>query len=295
MSKLKNLEPLEISIVDKGANKRKFLILKNNEKGENMDELINKILELKIDNESELDEELKKAQLSEEATKAVKAALKLLAGIKDMLPAGAKESVLSTLAQWAGYGYPQAGILKPVGYYPHPEKYGYASPSKKAEDEKKEEIISKIPEELKAELETLWKSYDSEITLLKKQTIELDEMLKKELHEKKQREFIEKAKTLKHIGEPEKIGSLLHKFFNVAPEEEKELEELLTNINNVIDKSSLFKEIGTKSETTADALSKLDQAATTLSKKKGISYFKAYDEVLKRPEMKKLYNEIEKE
>ncbi len=286
MSILTELKPIEISIVDKGANKRKFLILKR--KGHIMSDLINKVLEMSIEDEDKLNEELVKAQLDEEAVEAIKAALKLLRAVKDKLPAGAADTVFSALAQWAGYGYPQAGIVKPVTTYTEYPKPDYGK-------KKQEELMEKIPAELKTELEALWKAKSDELDSLKKRTEELEATLKKEAEEKERLAFVEKAKILKTIGDNEKVGNLLYKFFKIAPEEEKELEDLLTNINNAIEKSSLFKEIGTTSNSPMSAREKIQKAAEKLANEKKISYHQAYAEILKEPEFKKLYSEMEGE
>jgi len=86
--------PHEVSVVDKGANKKKkFPITKGLD---NMnEEMIKALLEARLEGEEAVNEAIKKAKLSDKAAAAVKNALKILKAFEGELPEGLVKSLAS--------------------------------------------------------------------------------------------------------------------------------------------------------------------------------------------------------
>ncbi len=84
-TKLTNITTDEVSLVGKGANRKKFLLFKSKEG--TMEELLKELLEetKAIDGEKDLLADLKKAKFSAEDTSAVQASIRLLSGLADKL------------------------------------------------------------------------------------------------------------------------------------------------------------------------------------------------------------------
>ena len=89
-NELTDLETVEVSLVDKGANRRTFAIRKSEK---NTMTVIEAILAAPFDKSEELMERLKKAELSEQAAEGVKSALQLLSAFQEELP----ESLVSEM------------------------------------------------------------------------------------------------------------------------------------------------------------------------------------------------------
>lgn len=94
-SELKGLEVKEVSLVDRAANKRKFLMTKS-ERGENMHEVFKELLETEAIGEPKLAEVIK--CLSPEAQQAVTGALRLLQGFSDEIPMDVFASLMGLCA-----------------------------------------------------------------------------------------------------------------------------------------------------------------------------------------------------
>lgn len=82
MPKMTNIRPLEVSLVDKPANKREFLTLKA--EGEiTMESILELIQKTEADNEAELVEKLEEAGLADEAIEAAKVMARVTNGMRD--------------------------------------------------------------------------------------------------------------------------------------------------------------------------------------------------------------------
>lgn len=120
VAQLKDLDVVEVSLVDRAANRRKFLLMKRDgEEGREMDDaggelvlevgnaalaaLLKRIAEGSADRDA-VEEALEKMELSERARMAVRAALRALESAKDELP----KDIIMTLAALGGYTYPEA-------------------------------------------------------------------------------------------------------------------------------------------------------------------------------------------
>ena len=96
MKRLSDIDLEEVSLVDIPAIKRKFLIVKQEDK---------------LDNDLTIEAEVEK-KLSDKAANAVKGALKILSPYKDEFTGKIKNAV-DALAEASGYGYPEGEYAKP--------------------------------------------------------------------------------------------------------------------------------------------------------------------------------------
>jgi len=131
MKRLSDIDLEEVSLVDIPAIKRKFLIVKQEDKLE----------DLTIEAEVE-------KKLSDKAANAVKGALKMLDAYKGEFT-GKLKSAVEALAEAAGYGYPEGEYAKPK------EKESAEKSGRRISKETKEKIQAIIKElsELVAEAE----------------------------------------------------------------------------------------------------------------------------------------------
>ncbi len=261
MKRLRDLEAVEVSLVPKGANRKRFLIFKEDDPP--MQEILKAILETELDDEKKVDEVLKAAKLSDKAQNAVKGALRLLNAYKDELP----KDIMKTLAGLAGYGYPEPTEKQKGKDKDDDEdkkkKYGYPAPVKK-EDGSWD--FSGIPEEVRPMVEALWKEHLEEV----KKREELERVLKEERDKQARKEFIQKAAT--EFGnlpvKPEEFGLVLKGLAEKAPEEYAKLEGVLKAANEAIEKGALFAEVGRSGALPgASAMSKIEAVANSLVQK----------------------------
>lgn len=264
MNKLRDLEAVEVSLVPKAANKRRFLIFKSEEEEKPMEEILKAILETDLEEENKVDEILKAAKLSGKAQNAVKGALRLLNAYKDELP----KDIMKTLAGLAGYGYPEP-TKKAKNKEDEEEedkkkkKYGYPAPTKK-EDGSLD--FSGIPEEVRPVVEALWKEHEAAV----KKAEELEKVLKEERDKQLRKEFVQKAATefANLPTKPEEFGLVLKELAEKAPEEYAKLEGVLKAADEAIRKSALFSEIGCSGGFGGGtAMTKIEAAANSLVQK----------------------------
>jgi len=234
---LSDLEIPEVSLVPRGAVKKRFFIYKS-EEGSLMEEILKAVLETELEDENKVDEILKAAKLSDKARNAVKGALRLLNAYKDELP----RDIMKTLANLAGYGYPEptgkAGDKKDEKD-DKKKKYGYPAPTKK-EDGSWD--FSGIPEEVRPAVEALWKEQQEAV----KKAEELEKVLKEERDKQLRKEYIQKAadEFANLPIKPEEFGLVLKGLAEKAPEEYTKLEGVLKAANEAIEKGALYAEIG---------------------------------------------------
>lgn len=231
MSKrLTDIEVEEVSLVRRAANRRKFLLLKEDD----VDELV-ELLKLALENEDDVDEALGKAKLSDKAAKAVKGALKLLNAYKDELP----DDILKTLADLGGYGY--------------------AEPEKKGDDEDDDEDLEKmddLPEWAAEKIEALQKAADENRTALEN-----------EIAARKEREYLAKAQEYDNIpGKPEELAQLLMKADGAGDEFGEALGKLLEGLNTSM--GQMYKQLGSDATPTGGgAMEEVTKQAQALLEK----------------------------
>jgi hypothetical protein len=258
MNKLTGLDVVEVSLVTRGANRKKFALFKS-EEGEAVNaEILKAVLETPLEDEQKVDEVLKAAKLSEKAQNAVKGALRLLNAYREELP----KDVLKTLADLAGYEYPapkEGKDEKDKGK----DKYAYPVPQKKADGSWD---FSGIPEEVRPMVEALWKENED----IRKKAEETEKLLKAERDERLRKEFIAKAAGYKHLAvKPEEFGLVLKALAEKAPEELAKIEAVLKAADEAIGQGKLFAEAGRGGEGAGSTWAKIEKMASEIVQKDG--------------------------
>jgi hypothetical protein len=311
-NQLLDLKVGEVSLVPKGANRKHFLIVKQEEPMAD-NELLQAILDAELQDEERINEVLKAQGLSEKATNAVKGALRILNAFKDELP----KDILNTLASLAGYGYAPAPTEKARGKKEEDEEYGefeYGEKGKKKARGKKEEEeeetekagkkypapvkkadgtfdLSAVPDELRPTLEVIFKEHEQAV----RKAQELEAVLKAEQDRRKTLEFVERAKQYTHLPiNPDEFGPVLKQISESAPEAFQKLEQVLKAADENLRVAGSLKPVGrdstgTGGNTAWDQICALASQLVEKSEHK-LSFEAAVDKVLQsRPDLYRRY------
>jgi len=310
LTQLKDLTGYEVSLVPKGANKKKrFLVVKEN--GDlDMDKLLEAILKEGLKDEEAVDKVAKSLGLEEDGTKVLKAILKMVGAdesplSKEKLMKALKEMGCDTEKEDSEDGKSeddkdgdQSSVNK-EGDKPTENKEGEGMPTKvpvRKEDGSWD--LDGVDENIRPALEVVCKSNEQLAKSLEDQKSENKTLADKLAAEKDARilkEFEEKAKSYGHLGEDAtKLAKVLKSVHDADPENGKAVEEILKAANSKIEEGSLFEEKGTTGgiNAGADAWTKIEKTAEEVAKKESISKAEAIDLVLKRnPELYKEYED----
>jgi hypothetical protein len=255
-TKLTDITTDEVSLVGKGANRKKFLLTKSREG--TMEELLKELLEeLKpIEGEKDLLADLKKGKFSAEETSTVQAAIRLLSGVADKIkksgivvkafetkadpPAVEKKDIVEFLK--AAKAEDRAAIAKDLNIdaAKFEEAFGPAKTDEglilKADGTLN---VDALPKELRPAMQLLFK--DRQETAAKLKTAE--EKIEKADQEKKRAVYIEKAAEFKDLPNVnvEELADTLMKLED--QDGEKILKQLRAN-KEVIEKGDFFTERG---------------------------------------------------
>jgi len=285
---LRDVEAQFISFVPRGANKKQFLVVKEDMK----EDIVKTILETP---DADLAKVLQEAGLQGEGAEALVGASKLLKAYKDALP----ENALAFLAKCTGLAVPESG-KKGV-----PDQTG--EDGEEGEDETgKKEAGGQAPGKLtKEQLETLdpglrdliQKSMDE--ARIAKERAEAAENVAKELKEEKiLKEYVARAEELQHLPvQPLKFGPVLKTLGEDHPAEFEEIYRVLKAADAALAKSELFKEIGKagSSETSAEA-SVYAKARSLVAKDGSLTLEGAVNKVLEDdPELYEKYEDERQE
>lgn len=323
MPELTEVEVQEVSLVDRAANKRKFLMLKAQGKGaknmntnelildveEGMEDIIKAIALVEDPGEQEAEIE-KMAALSDKSKRACKMALRLLNAVKTDMP----NDIMKKLAEMAGYGYAapekKEATAKQQEGYAKPQEDEQTVEQKKAKAKAEEDKLKAaaaagkgktnygyklkkdgtpdfedMPQEMRPMVESLWKQ--SEDSIRKAQALE--NTLHQEREERRTKEFIAKAAGFEHLSiEADKFGPILKKVAEALDETEfNEMNRILKAADDSL--GVVFKEIGSNNEPDeSNIYVKIDKEAVKIAKRDGITreqgYVKALDE---NPELAK--------
>jgi len=288
LTELTDLNAMEVSLVDAGANlKKRFPVTKSKLRSANMpnDEILKAVLDTPVDEEESLVEYFEKAKMSAEAQKAAKGALRILAAYKDQLP----EDALQKLADAAGYPAPKQKAKKEEDEhgYPYPKKKEKAIASPDEEDEMK-----KVKKNLSPELEEIFKAQETQLAAMKAANEEITKALNVEKDKRETAEWIDKAtKELSHFpGKSSKeLGIMLKALNDSSPDRAQEQFLLLKSASDAMKTSAIFKESGigggTADSQNGSAWEKIEKMASGLVEKSADKTFtvqKAIDLVIQR-------------
>jgi len=256
LTELKNFEVNEVSIVDKGANKKKRFPIVKQESNMN-EEIIKAVLDTEVEGEAKLAEFVEKAELDADAVPVLKGMLRLAESFKDKLTT---ES-LSTIAGIAGYE-------EPVNKAKGEEKK--AMPLDEEEEDEEEEMKMKkslegMPEEVKKQFDEITKAHDEEMAAMKEKHEAVAKALKEAQDLRELESWVTKAKE-ELSGIPGKSSEELGAMFKSLADKDKDMAEaqfaIMKDSAAAIKKSVMFNELGGRGEVnTGSAMDKLTKAA----------------------------------
>lgn len=321
MKKLHSLKAAEVSAVDLGAVRKKFLVLKNHTGDTQMTKT--KLAEIAQGNAATLakvetilkacQEEMKKegGALSDDAQKAAKAAVRLLEPFKDEL-----SSVMPQLMEACGMAEeaePMVEKAKDVSDEQHAAAEAVAKqayietyksvvtkPGSTVNPKKESEMepvikadgtlnLQAVPEASRPAIEAIYKSNQE----LVKKAATLETELKAERDARLDREFVAKAAEFKNLTTPkEELVKVMKALHGVSKEQYDAYLGTLKAADEQVAKSALFTEIGTtKGAAGADSWTQIEKAVEGIVAKSGGKQTKeqATAAFLETPEGAKLY------
>lgn len=223
-SRLKDLQPHEVSLVGRAANRRTFLALKS-EGGETVSEVIDAIIETEAENEGQFLSVLKTAGISDEASERMLAGYRLFNADRENL----SPETFASLAGAMGFSAD-----------PDPDGDGDAQGIIKADGTINPDVV---PDALKGAVEAITKKQEE----LQAENVALRTMVEKRESEELLRTFIQKAEGLPNLPTPAEGMTFPEALMGIsqkAPEEFAVLDTMLAAANEMIEKSSLFGVVG---------------------------------------------------
>jgi type III secretory pathway component EscV len=293
LSELSDLKTSEVSLVDKGANKKKrFPIFK--QETDMDEEILKTVLEMEVDEEAELEEWIEKQKLDAKGINAVKGALRLLTAYKDKLPSDA----LNKLAAAAGYPGPktkQKEEEEEEDKYPSPKK------KQKKKPEEEEEEMKKIQKEEALEKDLILKAQEDQIKNLQADYEKIEKAFQDEKNRRELETWISKAREeLKYLPNqtPEEVAKSLKELADFNSDLAEKQFEQLKSVSKIAETSELFQELGSGQQgVSGSAWDKITKAADGLVEKSGAKFSEAeaIDRFLSTSKGAELYNEYLKE
>lgn len=248
-TRLRHVKTAEVSIVDRAANKRRFLLTKNEEGADmpqdNENSLLSPVMLDLIDTEvtgEDKMEELFKS-LDPEATNAVRGAMRMLQSFRDDLP----QDVLSHIAK-AG-DFPE--------FMKEKTKKRKEKMAKNQDGDTPAKDTPKV-DDLPQEAQVLFKAQNDKLEEMQKSLVETQDInkslatqLREERDARLNREYVAKAEGYASLPgvKADEFGLVLKSLADKAPEEVEKIETVLKAAVEVISKSDAFSEVGTDGAT----------------------------------------------
>ena len=283
-TKLTGIRTDEVSLVGKGANRKRFLLTKSKEG--TMDDLIKELLEevKALEGEEGMVAEFKKAEMSDSEIATAQAALRLLSKVADkfkksgvMLKAFEKEPqkaevTAETAGEFLKAAKPEQrpAIAKAAGL--EPDRFALAFEKDKSKDHPLLKAdgtldIDQVPEALRPAMTLLFKeSSDTKVKLEK-----AEEEIRKAKEEKSKQVWLEKAAEFKDLPNTnvEELATTLRKLDDADHDSAEKLLKQLRANKEAIEKGELFKEKGRNGDgiIAGSAVEKVTQMANSLVQK----------------------------
>jgi len=272
---LHDVEVQFISFVPRGANKKQFLVVKE----DMLEDIVKTILETPNEDMAKV---LKQAgqelglDLEGEGAEALVGASKLLNAYRDALP----ENSLAFLSKCTGLALPEIEKVVP----------GKTAEKKSQAPGVSKELLEKMAPEVKSLFEKM--VADSEKAT---ERAERAESIAKSLQDEKiLKEYVEKAGDLLHLPiEPLKFGPVLKALGESHPKEFEEIFRVLKAADAAIEKSELFRELGKagSGESSAEA-AVYARARSIVSKDGSLTFDEAVSKILDEdPELYERYED----
>lgn len=258
LNRLTSLKVGEVSLVQRAANQRRFLLLKaddgNGDEGR-MNEIIS-VIQTPVEVDEKAEELMKQANLSEATRDMLRASLRLSNAFRKEVPV----DLFRQLAALLGFGESQ------VDEDEHKE-VDEGMPEEKVASAITKEDLDKLPAEMRPFVETLWKQQEEAV----KKAEALEKALNDQRDRQALREAIAKADSFKALPiKADEFGPVLKALADKAPEEMAKVEEVLKAADEALRQSSIFKELGSDAKGgpgTGGAWSKIEAAAAQIVQK----------------------------
>lgn len=275
ISRLKDVEPLEVSLVPKGANQRDFLILKNKEGNNLMAEQKNKV-------KKDLDKREVGAMLADIWDITTGEALAFMEALDPTEPQDRR--AIATVVAREYEGLSPVDVMEVLAdAEDNPDHYD--------DEEVRMEDIAKsdLPDDVINKVETIFKQ-NQEIK-------EENEQIKKSLHqareEQRKKEFVAKAEQFQNLAvDSEEFGEVLKTVADSSEEAFDKVMNVLKSADNILKQNDLFNERGSSLEgQSGGAWGKIEKTAQSLMEQdSSLSKEKAINKALKdNPDLYKEY------
>ena len=298
---LLDLDIREVSLVDRPAIRRKFLVIKRDEDGENMsdeqalasdqetfifDEVVCKDEEVKKAKNKTDEDESEEKETEDEPEKETKAKgkRKSKAKAKDELEAESEEEDEDEEASEKKKKKVKKETLKMANPASIPVSFS------KRDDGSYD--LTGVPEEMQATVEQLCKAQDTAV----QKAVELEEILKAERDERLRRDYIEKAeKEFPSLpGTSVEIGLLLKTLNDLDTDVAEKIEGVFTTVNAQLASGSVLEEVGCSAvEAETTAWGRIEKQAAEMMSSGEVSKAAAISKVLEMNP--KLYQDYLKE
>lgn len=232
LTELHDLKTFKVSLVDRGANKKKRFPITKSEEDMDYKELTQAVLDTEVDNEKDILDVCKSKEVSEVGTIAAKALMRILSANKDEL----SPEIVAQVAKSAGFEK-----QNPFDDEEEDEEKKAAKEKAAKEKEEEEKKAKKAKEEnMNKQLESIKKEYEDQLEEVKKElAVERDNRVT--------REWIAKAEDeLKfYPGKTaDELGTKLKKFADVDPKlADSEFKDMKA-ISDKFEKSGMLEEVG---------------------------------------------------
>lgn len=283
---LSDLDVFEVSLVNRPANGRSFYLTKADQGTEIMNEKLLALIEAAGENEAALDAIISK-EMSEDGAAAVRAALRLLSGFAEEVPAEAMRMLMDAI----GMSDEEKGA--------HEDEEKGMDETDKMDDEKEagyDNLMKSddIPEPLRNQLAELWKSNQEAIA----KAAELESVLKAERDAKHLAEETERvAKSFGHVPGIE-AGELATLLINVRKSDDSAADRI-ESVLAAAETALIAKEAGALDETgstvpvepgPSTSQGKLEALAKGMVERgEATDFYTAFSAVMDSPEGKELY------
>ena len=274
-TQLTELETLEVSLVKRGANKKRYALTKSEM---DMQDLTAAILATPGETPEQV-EKVMKADLSKEAQAVVGDALKMLDAVKEEM----SRDLLDAIGEALGVG----GKKKP------PEEAKAEEDEAELVEEKEKELDGEKEGEKVEEEKSIEKSADPRIEAMFKENAELKAQIQKAADEASLKEHIAKAeKELNCVpsATPSDVGTILKRLDDFDKDLSKQVESIFAASHAIAKDSGLVEPVGSSqpgiTTTTSGAEGEIEAKAKQRVTKTGEQYEVAYLKVLEaNPEL----------
>jgi hypothetical protein len=242
ITELTDFPPKEVSLVDKGANRKKRFPITKKEEVMDHKEILKAVLETQVDEEGQLASFFEKADVSSEGKAAAVSALRIFSSFKDALPEGS----LDAISKAAGISFTQSGDVL----------------SGKEPKSDVNKALDGLSIEDKKHIEKAMK--ESEV-----QVAQLQKSLKAMQDEQALASWVTKCVDLKGFGKTsQELGEDLKKLADVDTALADKQFGTLKKASEAIQQSAMFKELGGRGESLGGtAMSKVEKKAEMLIEK----------------------------